>query len=456
MRGRKVMGMTGSGERDLEGNFGEVEPGLSPEEAVEEAGRCLACKKPGCVEGCPVSIDIPAFIRAVADGDFRSAARILKAENMLPAICGRVCPQEIQCEGVCVLGVKDRPLAIGKLERFVADWERENGMEIPQVAPTSGKRVAVVGSGPPGLTAAAELARWGHAVTIYESLHEAGGVLMYGIPPFRLPRDVVKAEIGAVLSLGVDLHLNHLVGKSVPIDELLSYDAIYVATGAGLPFFMGIPGEHLNGVYSANEFLTRVNLMHADRFPDYDTPVRRGCHVAVVGGGNVALDAARVARRLGARATLLYRRREEDMPARQAEIHHAKEEGVEFLTCANPVRVLGKDHVEGVECIRMRLCGEAEDGRGWFEPVEGSGFVVEADVFIVAIGTSPNPLLLRCLDGLECGRLGNVAVDDEGRTSISHVFAGGDVATGAATVILAMGAAKTAVKAMNRMLSGGD
>ena len=448
------MGMAGTGESDLAGNFSEVEKALSPEEAMEEAGRCLACKKPGCVGGCPVSIDIPAFVLAVAEGNFRIAARILKAENMLPAVCGRVCPQEIQCEGVCVLGVKDRPLSIGKLERFIADWERENGVEVPTVAPSSGKRIAIVGSGPSGLTAAAELARWGHAVTIYESLHEAGGVLMYGIPSFRLPREVVRAEIGAVLSLGVDLHLNHLVGKSVPIEELLSYDAVYVATGAGLPFFMGIPGEHLNGVYSANEFLTRVNLMHADRFPEYDTPVRRGCHVAVVGGGNVTLDAARVARRLGARATLLYRRREEDMPARQAEIRHAKEEGVEFLTCANPVRVLGKDRVEGVECVRMQLCGEEADGRAWFEPVEGSGFIVEADVFIVAIGTSPNPLLLRCLDGLECGRLGNVAVDDEGRTSIPHVFAGGDVATGAATVILAMGAAKTAAKAMNRMLSG--
>ena len=450
-----MTGMAGTGESDLAGNFSEVEKALSPEEAMEEAGRCLACKKPGCVGGCPVSIDIPAFVLAVAEGNFRLAARILKAENMLPAICGRVCPQEIQCEGVCVLGVKDRPLSIGKLERFIADWERENGVEVPTVAPSSGKRIAIVGSGPSGLTAAAELARWGHAVTIYESLHEAGGVLMYGIPSFRLPREVVRAEIGAVLSLGVDLHLNHLVGKSVPIEELLSYDAVYVATGAGLPFFMGIPGEHLNGVYSANEFLTRVNLMHADRFPEYDTPVRRGCHVAVVGGGNVTLDAARVARRLGARATLLYRRREEDMPARQAEIRHAKEEGVEFLTCANPVRVLGKDRVEGVECVRMQLCGEEADGRAWFEPVEGSGFIVEADVFIVAIGTSPNPLLLRCLDGLECGRFGNVAVDDEGRTSISHVFAGGDVATGAATVILAMGAAKTAAKAMNRMLSGG-
>lgn len=451
-----MTGMEGCGGGTLEGNFSEVEKGFSPGEAVEEAGRCLACKKPGCVGGCPVSIDIPSFVQAVAEGEFRKAANILKAENMLPAVCGRVCPQEIQCEGVCILGVKDRPLAIGKLERFVADWERENGMELPMVAPSSGRRVAVVGSGPSGLTAAAELARSGHAVTLYESLHEAGGVLMYGIPSFRLPREVVRAEIESVLSLGVDLYLNHLVGKSVPIEELLSYDAVYVATGAGLPFFMGIPGEHLNGVYSANEFLTRVNFMHADRFPEYDTPVRRGCHVAVVGGGNVALDAARVARRLGAAATLVYRRREEDMPARLAEIHHAKDEGVEFLTCANPTRVLGKDRVEGVECVRMRLCGEDEEGRGWFEPVEGSAFVLDADVFIVAIGTSPNPLLPRCLDGLECGRLGNVVVDEEGRTSIPHVFAGGDVATGAATVILAMGAAKTAVKAMNRILRGED
>jgi len=451
-----MTGTDGCGDRGLEGNFGEVEGGFSPEEAVEEAGRCLACKKPGCIEGCPVSIDIPSFVRAVAEGDFRAASRILKAQNMLPAVCGRVCPQEIQCEGVCVLGVKDRPLAIGKLERFAADWERENGVEVPAVAPSSGKRVAVVGSGPSGLTAAAELARSGHAVTLYESLHEAGGVLMYGIPSFRLPRDVVRAEIASVLSLGVDLYLNHLVGKSVPVDELLAYDAVYVATGAGLPFFMGIPGEHLNGVYSANEFLTRVNLMHADRFPEYDTPVRRGCRVAVVGGGNVALDAARVALRLGGRATLIYRRREEDMPARLAEVRHAKEEGVEFLPCVNPVRVLGKERVEGVECVRMRLCGEDAEGRGWFEPEEGSTFTVEADVFIVAIGTSPNPLLPRCLDGLACGRLGNLEVDREGRTSVPHVFAGGDVATGAATVILAMGAAKTAVEAMNRMLSGND
>jgi glutamate synthase (NADPH/NADH) small chain len=446
--------MAGETKRELAGDFGEVEPGFTPEEAMEEAGRCLACQKPGCVAGCPVSIDIPAFVLAVSEGDFRGAARILKAENMLPAVCGRVCPQEIQCEGVCILGVKDRPIAIGKLERFVADWEREDGVELPPVAPPSGKRVAVVGSGPSGLTAAAELARAGHAVTLFESLHEAGGVLTYGIPPFRLPREVVRAEIASVLALGVDLRLNHLAGKSVPVAELLAYDAVYVATGAGLPFFMNIPGEQLNGVYSANEFLTRVNLMHADRFPGYDTPVRRGCHVAVVGGGNVALDAARVARRLGARATLVYRRREEDMPARLAEIRHAKEEGVEFLTCANPLRVLGKDRVEGVECIRMNLCGEDEEGRGWFEPEEGSAFVLDADVFIVAIGTSPNPLLPRCFDGLTCGRIGNVEVDAEGRTSIPHVFAGGDVATGAATVIWAMGAAKTAVAAMNRMLKG--
>src|SRR5512136_733238 len=390
--------MTGGaegGEGNLEGNFSEVEKGFSAGEAVEEAGRCLACKKPGCIGGCPVSIDIPAFIQAVAEGDFRAAARILKAENMLPAICGRVCPQEIQCEGVCILGVKDRPLAIGKLERFVADWERGDGVELPPVAPPTGKRVAVVGSGPSGLTAAAELARAGHAVTLYASLHEAGGVLMYGIPPFRLPREVVRAEISSVLCLGVDLRLNHLVGKSVPVRELLAYDAV-----------------------------------------------------------NVALGAARVARRLGARATLVYRRREKDMPARLAEIRHAKEEGVEFLTCVNPLRALGKDRVEGVECIRMRLCGEDEEGGGWFEPEVGSTFVLDADVFIVAIGASPNPLLPRCLEGLTCGRLGNVEVTEEGRTSIPHVFAGGDVATGAATVILAMGAAKTAVKAMNRMLRG--
>lgn len=435
-------------------DFREVDQGLTEEESVAEAQRCLQCKKPLCVSGCPVNIDIPAFVLAVAEERFADAARIIRGENMLPAICGRVCPQEQQCEGECVMGVKETPVSIGELERFVADWERAKGVTRPVVAAPTGKRVAVVGSGPAGLTAASELARAGHRVTLFESLHEAGGVLTYGIPEFRLPKAVVRAEIDEVLGLGVELRTNHLVGRSVPVEELLAYDAVFIATGAGLPFFMGIPGEHLNGVYSANEFLTRVNLMHAERFPEYDTPVKRGHRVAVVGGGNVAMDAARVARRMGADVTVIYRRDEEDMPARRPEVVNAKEEGIRFLTCVNPVRVLGSDRVTGIECIRMEPCGCGEDGRGLYECRQGSEFTVEADVFIEAIGTSPNPLLVRCLPDFSCGRKGNAVVDEDGRTSIPHVFAGGDIATGAATVIWAMGGAKRAAKKMDEMLCG--
>ncbi|HPM55454.1 MAG TPA: NAD(P)-dependent oxidoreductase, partial [Methanoculleus sp.] len=337
-------------------DFKEVDSGLSADEAIAEAERCLQCKKPLCIKGCPVCIDIPAFIRKIAEGDFPGAARAIKEQNMLPAICGRVCPQETQCEGVCILGNKETAIRIGALERFVADRERENGAELPDVARPTGKRVAIVGSGPAGLTAAAELARAGHAVTIYESLHEAGGVLTYGIPAFRLPKDVVKAEIDQVLALGVRLKKNHLVGRSISTDELLGHDAVFLATGAGLPAFMGIPGENLNNVYSANEFLTRVNLMHAEAFPEFDTPVMHAARVAVIGGGNVAMDAARVARRLGAKVSLIYRRGEEEMPARRAEVVHAKEEGIEFVTCANPTRILGEGCVTGIECVRMSLC----------------------------------------------------------------------------------------------------
>ncbi|MCK9277232.1 MAG: NAD(P)-dependent oxidoreductase, partial [Methanoculleus sp.] len=326
-------------------DFREVDTGLTPAEAIAEAERCLQCKKPLCVRGCPVCIDIPAFVREVANGNFPGAARALKEQNMLPAICGRVCPQETQCEGVCILGNKETPIRIGALERFVADWERRNGAELPGTARPTGKRVAVVGSGPAGLTAAAELARAGHAVTVFESLHEGGGVLTYGIPAFRLPKDVVRAELDQVLALGVRLKKNHVVGRSVSVDELLGYDAVFLATGAGLPAFMCIPGENLNGVYSANEFLTRVNLMHADAFPEFDTPVLHGARVAVVGGGNVAMDSARVARRLGAKVSLIYRRGEEEMPARKAEVEHAREEGIEFLTCTNPTRILGEQCV---------------------------------------------------------------------------------------------------------------
>jgi glutamate synthase (NADPH) small chain len=435
-------------------DFAEVDTGLSPAEAIAEAERCLQCKKPLCVNGCPVSIDIPAFIRQIADGNFREAARVIKDQNMLPAICGRVCPQETQCEGVCVLGIKETPIRIGSLERFVADWERLNGTTLPDVAEPTGRRVAVVGSGPAGMTAAAELARAGHAVTIFESLHEAGGVLTYGIPSFRLPKDVVRGEVEEVLALGARLKLNHLVGRSVGVDELLGFDAVFLATGAGLPSFMGIPGENLSGVYSANEFLTRVNLMHAERFPDFDTPVRGGSRVAVIGGGNVAMDAARVARRLGAKVYLIYRRSEEEMPARRAEVEHAKEEGIEFFTCTNPVRILGETCVTGIESVRMSLCEVDESGRRSPEPVEGSEFLLDVDMVVQAIGTSPNPLLVSLIPGLERSRRGNVVVDKNGRTSIGHVYAGGDIATGAATVIEAMGSAKRAAAAINEMLKG--
>ena len=434
------------------GDFGEVDCGMTAPEAMAEAERCLQCKKPLCVSGCPVKIDIPAFLREVAAGDYRKAAAIIKEQNMLPAICGRVCPQEVQCEGVCILGKKAKPIAIGELERFVADEERRQGMTTPQKKPANGRRVAVVGAGPAGLTASAELARMGYHVTLFESLHAAGGVLVYGIPSFRLPKEIVKAEIDAVLALGVELRLNHLVGRSVTTQELLSYDAVFLGTGAGLPYFMGLLGENLPGVYSANEFLTRVNLMRADRFPVFDTPIKRGSRVVVAGGGNVAMDAARVARRLGGKVTLVYRRREEDLPARIAEVERAKEEGVEFVMCANPTKILGDQAMTGVECVKMEMCDLDASGRPKPKEVAGSHFTLDADVFIAAIGQGPNPLLISELPELKRGRRGNVIVDEDGRTSMRKVFAGGDVATGAATVILAMGAAKTAAHAIDRML----
>lgn len=433
-------------------DFNEVDTGLTITEAQQEAERCLQCKKPLCVTGCPVTIDIPAFIREVASGNLEKAAAIIREQNMLPAVCGRVCPQEVQCEARCILGIKEKPISIGELERFVADTERKQGMRLPRKQESSGRRVAVVGAGPAGLTAAAELARMGHQVTLFESLHAAGGVLMYGIPAFRLPKEIVTAEVAAVLSLGVELKLNHLVGRSVTTKELLSYDAVFLGTGAGLPYFMGLPGENLPGVYSANEFLTRVNLMHADQFPDFDTPVKKGSRVVVAGGGNVAMDAARVARRLGGKVTLVYRRREEDLPARKAESLRAKEEGIGFVMCANPVKILGDGGVTGVECVRMEMCAPDQSGRPEPAPIEGSHFTIDADVFIAAIGQGPNPLLINEIPELKRGNRGNVIVDNEFRTSISKVFAGGDVATGAATVILAMGAAKCAARAMDRMI----
>jgi glutamate synthase (NADPH/NADH) small chain len=433
-------------------DFAEVETTLSVEEAIAEASRCLQCKKPLCIQGCPVCIDIPAFIAAVSSGDFGSAARILKDQNMLPAICGRVCPQEVQCEGVCTLGKKELPLRIGALERFVADWERVHGITLPRVLPPSGKRVAVVGSGPAGLTAAAELVRRGHSVVLFESLHEPGGVLMYGIPAFRLPKEIVRAEVDQVLSLGVELRLNHLVGRSVTTEELLAFDAVFLGTGAGLPYFMGIPGENLVGVYSANEFLTRVNLMHAEQFPGCDTPLTGGSRAVVIGAGNVGMDAARIARRLGADVVLVYRRRQEDIPARKVEVARAKDEGVEFLCCADAVRIFGETKVTGIECVRMEMCEADESGRPRPKPLPGSSFVLEADVVIEAIGQGPNPLLIQEIPRIQRGKRGNVIVDDTGATSIPMVYAGGDVATGAATVILAMGAAKKAAEAIDRAL----
>lgn len=436
-------------------DFDEVDTGLSMQNAVLEALRCLACVIPKCVEGCPVNIDIPGFVGAIASNDMETAAEILRGDNMLPAICGRVCPQETQCEGSCILGKKEKPVKIGALERFVADWEREKGVKLPETAPPSGRRVAIVGSGPAGLTAAAELAKAGHEVLIFESLHEAGGVLTYGIPSFRLPKEIVREEIRMVQDLGVEIRTNHVVGRSVPVEELLSYDAVFLASGAGLPYFMGIEGEILNGVYSANEFLTRVNLMHAERFPEFDTPVKKGGQVVVVGAGNVAMDAARVARRMGGEVKLVYRRREEDFPARLAEVEHACEEGIKFVCCTNPVRITGSEgRITALKCVRMEMCDPDESGRPIPKPIEDSEFTIDADVCIIAIGQGPNPLIPSLLPGLETGRKGNVVVDNEGRTSIPHVFAAGDITTGAATVISAMGSAKTAAAAINKMLSG--
>jgi len=435
-------------------DFGEVDLGLSPDEARTEADRCLQCKKPACIRGCPVGVDIPSFVLAIAEGRFEDARTSILEANLLPAICGRVCPQETQCEGACILAGKERAINIGALERFAADVGVEGEAPVA-CSPSTARRVAVVGSGPAGLTAAAELARRGHAVTLYESLHEPGGVLLYGIPEFRLPKAVVREEIDRVLALGVELRTNMLVGQSLSVEELLAYDAVFIATGAGLPSFMGIPGEETNGVYSANEFLTRVNLMHADRFPGTGTPVKRGSRVVVTGGGNVAMDAARVARRLGARVSLVYRRRGGGLPARREEVRHAREEGVEFVTCAVPVRILGEPCVTGVECVQMEMCALDESGRPAPRELEGSSFVIDADTVIQAIGTSPNPLLVRLLPGAETGRKGNLVVDGCGRTTIPRVYAGGDIATGAGTAILAMGAGKRAAAAIDADLRNG-
>ncbi|NLN43871.1 MAG: NADPH-dependent glutamate synthase [Methanosarcina sp.] len=437
-------------------NFNEVALGYTKEDALAEASRCLSCKDPKCVEGCPVNVDIPGFIKLVCEEDFSGAIEKIKGTNALPAICGRVCPQETQCEALCVLGKKGQPVAIGRLERFCADHEHQTGVKVPEVPEPTGKKVAVVGSGPAGLTAAADLAKLGHKVTIFESLHKAGGVLSYGIPEFRLPKEIVRQEVEYIKQLGVELRPNYIIGRIKTLDELCDeFDAVFLGTGAGLPSFMGIPGENFNGVYSANEFLTRVNLMKAYD-PEYDTKVRIGKHVVVVGGGNVAMDAARSALRLGAEeVSIIYRRGEDEMPARREEIEHAKEEGITFRLLTNPVRILGdeKFNVTAVECIKMELGEPDKSGRRSPVPVEGSEFTIPADVVVIAIGTSPNPIIFKGSEGLDQNRRGTVVADEEtGATSKCGVFAGGDVVTGAATVISAMGAGKKAAKAIDEYL----
>jgi len=439
-------------------NFNEVALGYSLEEAVEEAKRCLQCKKPMCVEGCPVNVMIPQFIAAVVEGDIEEAFKIIRRTNNLPAICGRVCPQETQCEQRCVLGKRGEPVAIGRLERFVADYCMDRGIDDEVDIKPNGKKVAIVGAGPAGLTAAADLAKLGYDVTIFEAFHEPGGVLIYGIPEFRLPKALVKKEIEGLKKLGVKILTNVIVGKSITIDELLEegYKAVFIGSGAGLPKFMGIPGENLNGVYSANEFLTRINLMKAYDFPKSHTPIKRGKKVAVVGGGNVAMDAARSALRLGAdEVHIVYRRSEAEMPARLEEIHHAKEEGIIFDVLTNPVEILGQDGwVKGLKCIRMEPGEPDESGRRRPVPVKDSEFVMDADIVIMAIGTSPNPLIASTTPGLEVQKWGGIIADEEtGATSKDRVYAGGDAVTGAATVILAMGAGKKAAKAIHERLS---
>lgn len=438
-------------------NFNEVALGYTEEQAVAEADRCLQCKDPKCVQGCPVNIDIPAFIASIAERDFDEAIRTIKLTNALPAVCGRVCPQEVQCEEYCVLAKKGQPIAIGRLERFAADHESVNGVEAPQKVKPTGKHVAVVGSGPAGLTAAADLAKAGHSVTIFESLHETGGVLTYGIPEFRLPKAIVRQEVEYIKQLGVDIKVDYVIGRIKTLDELRGeFDAVFLGTGAGLPNFMGIEGENLNGVYSANEFLTRVNLMKAFRFPEYDTPIKRGKKVIVVGGGNVAMDAARCALRLGAdEVSIVYRRGEDELPARREEVENAKEEGIIFRLLTNPVRILGDDKMsaKSVECIRMELGEPDASGRRRPVSVKGSEHQIEADTVIIAIGTSPNPIIFSGSGGLESTPKGTIVVDDSAMSSLPGVCAGGDVVTGAATVISAMGAGKLAAQTIHDYLS---
>ena len=441
-------------------NFDEVCLGYNKEEAVEEANRCLTCKNAKCVQGCPVSINIPGFIKEVKEGNFEAAYKVIGQSSALPAICGRVCPQETQCEGKCIRGIKGEAVSIGKLERFVADWAKENGIKPEPAKEMNGHKIAVIGSGPSGLTCAGDLAKMGYDVTIFEALHEAGGVLVYGIPEFRLPKEkVVKAEVENVKSLGVKINTNVIIGKSTTIDELLEkegFEAVFIGSGAGLPMFMGIPGEVSNGVFSANEYLTRSNLMKAFR-EDYDTPIVTGKKVVVVGGGNVAMDAARTALRLGAEVHVVYRRSEEELPARKEEVHHAKEEGIIFDLLTNPVEIIAdeKGWVKAIKCVRMELGEPDASGRRRPVVVEGSEFEIEVDTVIMSLGTSPNPLISSTTIGLDTNRRKCIVADEvTGATSKEGVYAGGDAVTGAATVILAMGAGKAAAKGIDEFIKG--
>lgn len=447
-------------------NFNEVALGYTKEIAVEEANRCLNCKNRPCVSGCPVNIEIPDFISHIKEGDFEGAYKVISKSSSLPAVCGRVCPQESQCESKCTLGIKFEPVGIGRLERFVADWHNEHAEGVPEKPEFNGHRVAVVGSGPSGLTCAGDLAKKGYKVTVYEALHTAGGVLVYGIPEFRLPKAIVAKEVETLKALGVDIETNVVIGKTLTIDELFEdgFEAVFIGSGAGLPKFMGIDGEGLKGVYSANEFLTRSNLMKAYR-DDSATPIMKGGKVVVVGGGNVAMDAARTALRLGAEVSIVYRRSMEELPARREEVEHAMEEGIDFKLLHNPVRILGYENpddprdpkngfVKAIECVRMELGEPDEKGRRRPVEISGSEFLMDADCVIMALGTSPNPLIKNTTSGLETQKWGGIVVEeDTGLTSREGVYAGGDAVTGAATVILAMGAGKTASKAIDEYLS---
>jgi glutamate synthase (NADPH) small chain len=457
---RNRIAMREQNPRERARNFLEVPYGYTPDEALQEASRCLSCLRPTCREGCPVAVDIPAFVKLIKEGKFIEAAWKIKEDNAMPAVCGRVCPQETQCESLCILGKKGEPVAIGNLEKFAADYEREQGeIHLPPKVASTGRRVAVVGSGPAGLTCAADLVKAGHEVVLFEALHKPGGVLTYGIPEFRLPKEIVEKEVEYIKKMGVDVRLNSVIGKLWDIDELLDakgFDACFVATGAGLPVFLGVPGENFNGIYSANEFLTRANLMKAYLFPEYDTPIKRGRNVAVFGGGNVAMDAARVALRLGAdNVYLMYRRSEEEMPARRAEVHHAKEEGVRFMVLTMPLRFVddGKGNLSGVICQKMALGEPDHSGRRKPVPIPGSDFEIEIDVAIPAVGTRSNPLLTRSSSDLAVSKKGYIIADPEtGMTSKRGVFAGGDIMTGSATVILAMGAGRKSAKAIGDYL----